>query len=73
VNRTIRITLRKRINRKEGIMINDFHYLKPASVKEALAMYAEHDDCKVICGGQSLLIVMRQGMVAPNTSLTSRA
>jgi len=46
-------------------MINDFHYLKPASVKEALAMYAEHDDCKVICGGQSLLIVMRQGMVAP--------
>jgi CO/xanthine dehydrogenase FAD-binding subunit len=34
-------------------MINDFHYLKPASVKEALAMYAEHDDCKIICGGQS--------------------
>jgi carbon-monoxide dehydrogenase medium subunit len=46
-------------------MINDFHYLKPASLKEALAMYAQHDDCKVICGGQSLLIVMRQGMVAP--------
>ncbi|MBP1749869.1 MAG: Carbon-monoxide dehydrogenase (acceptor) [Deltaproteobacteria bacterium] len=46
-------------------MINDFHYLKPASLKEALAMYAEHDDCKVICGGQSLLIVMRQGMVTP--------
>ncbi len=46
-------------------MINDFHYLKPASLKEALAMYAEHDDCKVICGGQSLLIVLRQGMIAP--------
>lgn len=46
-------------------MINDFHYLKPASVKEALAMYAEHDDCKIICGGQSLLIVLRQGMLAP--------
>lgn len=46
-------------------MIHDFHYLKPGTLKEALAMYAEHDDCKVICGGQSLLIVMRQGMIAP--------
>jgi carbon-monoxide dehydrogenase medium subunit len=46
-------------------MINDFNYLKPGTLKEAFAMYAEHDDCKVICGGQSLLIVMRQGMIAP--------
>lgn len=46
-------------------MINDFQYLKPASLEEALAMCAQHEDCKVICGGQSLLIVMRQGMVAP--------
>lgn len=46
-------------------MIHDFHYLKPGTLKEALAMYAEHEDCKVICGGQSLLIVMRQGMIAP--------
>jgi carbon-monoxide dehydrogenase medium subunit len=46
-------------------MINDFIYLKPDTLKEALAMCAKHDDCKVICGGQSLLIVMRQGMIAP--------
>ncbi len=46
-------------------MIHDFNYLRPTSLQEAFAMYAEHDDCKVICGGQSLLIVMRQGMVAP--------
>jgi carbon-monoxide dehydrogenase medium subunit len=46
-------------------MINDFNYLRPSTLKEALAMYAEHDDCKVICGGQSLLILMRQGMIAP--------
>jgi carbon-monoxide dehydrogenase medium subunit len=46
-------------------MISDFNYLRPGTLKEALAMYAEHDDCKVICGGQSLLIVMRQGMIAP--------
>ncbi|HVN22686.1 MAG TPA: xanthine dehydrogenase family protein subunit M, partial [Syntrophorhabdales bacterium] len=42
----------------------DFTYLQPGSVKEALAMLAEHkDECKIICGGQSLLIVMRQGLV----------
>lgn len=47
-------------------MIHDFNYLKPGSLKEALSMLAEHkDECKVICGGQSLLIVMRQGMVTP--------
>jgi aerobic carbon-monoxide dehydrogenase medium subunit len=45
-------------------MIHDFNYLRPGSVTEALAMLAEHeDDCKIICGGQSLLIVMRQGLV----------
>jgi aerobic carbon-monoxide dehydrogenase medium subunit len=46
-------------------MIHDFTYLKPGTVKEAVAMLADHaDECKVICGGQSLLIVMRQGLVA---------
>jgi carbon-monoxide dehydrogenase medium subunit len=39
--------------------------LKPESLKEALKMLSEHkdDECKVICGGQSLLILMRQGMI----------
>lgn len=47
-------------------MIHDFNYLRPGTVKEAFGMLGEHkDDCKVICGGQSLLIVMRQGLVAP--------
>lgn len=50
-------------------MINDFNYLKPGTLKEALAMYAEHEDCKIICGGQSLLIVMRQGMISPEYML----
>jgi carbon-monoxide dehydrogenase medium subunit len=46
-------------------MIHDFTYFRPGTVKEALSLIAEHkDDCKVICGGQSLLIVMRQGLVA---------
>jgi carbon-monoxide dehydrogenase medium subunit len=45
-------------------MIHDFTYLRPSSLKEALTMLAEHkDECKVICGGQSLLIIMRQGLL----------
>jgi aerobic carbon-monoxide dehydrogenase medium subunit len=45
-------------------MIHDFTYLRPANLNEALSMLAEYsDDCKIICGGQSLLIVMRQGLV----------
>jgi carbon-monoxide dehydrogenase medium subunit len=47
-------------------MISDFTYLKPGSAKEALQMMAEHqDEYKIICGGQSLLILMRQGLVSP--------
>jgi CO/xanthine dehydrogenase FAD-binding subunit len=47
-------------------MISDFTYLRPDSVKEAVRMLADHqEDCKIICGGQSLLIVMRQGLVTP--------
>ena len=45
-------------------MIHDFTYLKPGTLQEALSMLADHkDECKIICGGQSLLIVMRQGLV----------
>lgn len=48
-------------------MIKDFVYLRPRSVKDALCMLAQYGDaCKVICGGQSILILMRQGLVAPD-------
>ena len=47
-------------------MIRDFVYLRASSVKEALDLLDKHkDDYKIICGGQSLLILMRQGLVAP--------
>jgi carbon-monoxide dehydrogenase medium subunit len=47
-------------------MIRDFNYLKPTTVKEALDLIDKHkEDYKIICGGQSLLILMRQGLVAP--------
>lgn len=47
-------------------MIRDFIYLKTNTVEEALDLIDQHkDDYKVICGGQSLLILMRQGLIAP--------
>jgi carbon-monoxide dehydrogenase medium subunit len=47
-------------------MIKDFEYFAPKALKEALTLIDKYqDDCKVIGGGQSLLILMRQGLVAP--------
>ncbi len=47
-------------------MIKDFNYLVPKTVKEALAWLAQHgDEAKVIAGGQSLLVLMKQGLIAP--------
>lgn len=47
-------------------MIRDLTYLKASTAKEALELLDEHkENCKVICGGQSLLILMRQGLVSP--------
>ena len=47
-------------------MIHDFIYVRPNTVKEVLELLEQHkDDCKIICGGQSLLILMRQGLVTP--------
>lgn len=47
-------------------MIQDFVYSRAKTVKEALDLLEKHkDDYKIICGGQSLLILMRQGLVAP--------
>lgn len=47
-------------------MIKDFEYLAPATVEEALSMLSEYrEEAKIIAGGQSLLIPMRQGLVTP--------
>jgi carbon-monoxide dehydrogenase medium subunit len=47
-------------------MIMDFEYFAPKTLKEALTLIDKYqDECKVIGGGQSLLILMRQGLVAP--------
>lgn len=47
-------------------MIRDFNYRKASSLNEALSLLDKYkEDNKIICGGQSLLILMRQGLVAP--------
>ena len=48
-------------------MIKDFEYFAPKTVEEALTLLSQYkEESKVIAGGQSLLILMRQGLVAPN-------
>jgi len=47
-------------------MIGNFEYFAPKTLQEALTFLDKYGDkCKVIAGGQSLLILMRQGLVAP--------
>ncbi|MFP3975819.1 MAG: FAD binding domain-containing protein [Dehalococcoidia bacterium] len=47
-------------------MINEFEHVTPTTLKDALTSLEQYgEDCKVICGGQSLLVLMRQGLVAP--------
>jgi len=47
-------------------MIRDFEYFAPKTLEEALTLLSKYgDECKMIAGGQSLLILMRQGLVTP--------
>ncbi|MFC2022558.1 FAD binding domain-containing protein [Chloroflexota bacterium] len=47
-------------------MIPDFEHHAPKTVKEALALLDKYqDEYKIIGGGQSLLILIRQGLVDP--------
>jgi len=46
--------------------MKDFHYHKATTVQEALHFLSQYgEEGKIIAGGQSLLILMRQGLVAP--------
>ena len=47
-------------------MIHNFNYHQATTVKETLDLLDKFkNEYKIICGGQSLLILMRQGLVAP--------
>jgi carbon-monoxide dehydrogenase medium subunit len=46
-------------------MIKEFEYFAPQKLDKALALLDKYEDSKIIGGGQSLLILMKQGLVAP--------
>lgn len=47
-------------------MIRNFEYFAPKTVEEVLTLLAQYkEESKMIAGGQSLLILMRQGLVTP--------
>ena len=44
--------------------MKDFNYFAPKTVKEAISLLAEaKGDGKIICGGQSMLVLMKQNML----------
>ena len=46
--------------------MKDFEYFAPKTVEEALPLLSRYKgEAKIIAGGQSLLVVMRQGLIAP--------
>lgn len=47
--------------------MRDFEYLEPRTIKEAVQLLQQYrDEAKVLAGGQSLLIMMHQGLIAPS-------
>jgi carbon-monoxide dehydrogenase medium subunit len=47
-------------------MMANFEYFAPNQIEEALTLLSDYrDQSKIIAGGQSLLILMRQGLIAP--------
>jgi carbon-monoxide dehydrogenase medium subunit len=46
--------------------MKDFEYVAPATVEEALSLLSQYkEEAKIIAGGQSMLVVMRQGLLVP--------
>jgi carbon-monoxide dehydrogenase medium subunit len=47
-------------------MLADFEYFAPKTVKEAVSLLAKYkEEAKIICGGQSMLVVMKQRLLTP--------
>jgi carbon-monoxide dehydrogenase medium subunit len=47
--------------------MKDFNYSAPKTVKEAISLLTSLEgDVKVMCGGQSMLVLMKQNMIAPD-------
>jgi CO/xanthine dehydrogenase FAD-binding subunit len=55
-------------------MMKDFEYMAPKTVKEALSLLSQYQkETKIIAGGQSMLVVMRQGLLAPEYVIDIKA
>jgi len=47
-------------------MIADFEYFAPKTVKEAFSLLSRYrEEAKIIAGGQSMLVIMKQGLFTP--------
>jgi CO/xanthine dehydrogenase FAD-binding subunit len=47
-------------------MIKDFEYFSPKTVDEVLSLFSKYKEhAKIIAGGQSMLVVMKQGLLNP--------
>jgi CO/xanthine dehydrogenase FAD-binding subunit len=47
-------------------MIADFEYFASKTVEEALSLLSQYkEEAKIIAGGQSMLIIMKQGLITP--------
>ena len=46
--------------------MKDFEYFAPKTTEESLSLLSQYrGEAKIIAGGQSMLVVMRQGLLAP--------
>ena len=46
--------------------MKDFEYFAPKNVEESLSLLSQYKgEAKIIAGGQSILVIMRQGLLAP--------
>jgi aerobic carbon-monoxide dehydrogenase medium subunit len=46
--------------------VKDFEYFAPKTIEESLSLLSQYKgEAKIIAGGQSMLVVMRQGLLAP--------
>jgi len=48
-------------------VVSDFEYFAPKTIEEALKLLSQYEEgeCKVIAGGQSLIILMKQKLLTP--------
>ena len=53
--------------------MRNFDYVSPGTLPQALALLDEYgEDCRVIAGGQSLLNILKQGLIAPKVLVDIR-